>query len=150
MSHSRLLVALTASIAGIVCAQPAAPTPPSGLKPGSWEISTVVEFSDTSTRKTITSRLCYSPEDVASPGRVLPPQRGLGVQCLASDVQAGGTTGIRWKLACTGKAGAMTGTGTMKPGPTAYSAEVHLERKSGGKVARIDEKTSARWVGACP
>jgi hypothetical protein len=150
MTRSRLLVGLTASIAGIVCAQPAATTAPSGLKPGSWEISTVIEFSDTSTRKTITSRLCYSPEDVASPGRVLPPQRGLGVQCLASDIKAGGATGIGWKLACTGKGGAMNGTGTMKPGPTAYSAEVHLERKTGGKVARIDEKTSARWVGPCP
>ena len=145
----RLAVALVVCFAGAVGAQPAV-TAPSGLKPGSWEISTVAEFSDTSTTKTITSRLCYSPEDVAAPGRVLPPQRGLGVQCLASDVKSGGTSGIAWKLSCTGKGGAMHGTGSMKPGPTAYSAEVRLERKAGGKVVRIDEKTSGRWVGACP
>ena len=148
--HPRAVIALAASLAGAAAAQPAAPVAQSGLKPGSWEIASVVDFSDTSTRKTITSRLCYSPDDVAAPSRVLPPQRGLGVKCLASDVKAGGTTGIAWKLTCTGKEGAMNGTGTMKPGPTAYSAEVHLERKSGGKVVRIAEKTSGRWVGPCP
>jgi len=146
----RLIVALTASAAGAgVAAQPAAPAAQSGLKPGNWEISTVIEFSNTATRKTITSRLCYAPEDVAAANRILPPQRGLGVQCLASDVKAGGTSGIAWKLTCTGKEGAMNGSGTMKPGPTAYSAEVHLERKAGGKVVKIDEKTSGRWLGPC-
>ena len=144
-----LLVALTLTAAGTVGAQPAAGPAHSGLKPGSWEISTVVEFSDTSTQKTITSRLCYSPEDVASPTHVLPPQRGLGVQCLASEVKAGGQTGIAWKLACKGKDGPMSGNGTMKPGPTAYSAEVRLERKAGGKVLKIDEKVKGRWLGAC-
>ena len=146
----RLLVAFAASAGGLAGAQPAAPVAQSGLKPGSWEISTVIESSSTSTRKTVTSRFCYLPDDVAAPNRVLPPQRGLGVQCVASDIKAGGTTGIAWKLTCSGKEGAMSGSGTMKPGPTAYSAEVHLERKTGGKVARIDEKTSARWVGPCP
>ena len=151
MSHRpRLLVALTAAIAGIAGAQPAPTAPPSGLRPGAWEISTVIEFSNASTRKNVTSRLCYSPEDVANPARVLPPQRGLGVKCLASDVKAGGTTGIAWKLTCEGKDGAMNGTGTMKPGPTAYSGEVRLERKAGGKIVRVDEKISAKWVGACP
>ncbi len=110
----------------------------------------MVEFSDTSTHKTVTSRLCYLPEDVASPSRVLPPQRGLGVQCLASDVKAGGETGIAWKLTCKGKEGTMNGSGAMKPGPTAYSAEVRLERKAGGKVVKIDEKTKGRWLGTCP
>jgi hypothetical protein len=151
MTHRlRLLVAFGAFGACAVAAQPATPSPPSGLKPGTWEISTAVEFSSTATHKTVTSRLCYSPEDVAAPNRVLPPQRGLGAQCLASDVKFGGTTGIAWKLTCSGKDGTMTGTGSMKPGPTAYSAEVRLERKSGGKVVHVDEKISGRWVGTCP
>jgi hypothetical protein len=145
-----LFVALVAWVGGSVSAQPAANTPPSGLKPGSWEISTVVESSDTLTQKTVTSRVCYSPDDVASPSRVLPPQRGLGVQCLASDVQFGGETGIAWKLTCKGKEGAMNGNGAMKPGPTAYSAEVRLERKAGAKVVKIDEKAKGRWLGECP
>jgi len=147
---ARSLVAWVALVGGSVSAQPAASTPPSGLKPGSWEISTVVESSDTSMQKTVTSRVCYLPEDVASPSRVLPPQRGLGVQCLASDVKAGGETGIAWKLACKGKEGAMNGNGAMKPGPTAYSAEVRLERKAGSKLLKIDEKIKGRWVGECP
>jgi hypothetical protein len=147
--RARLLVAGVALFAGAASAQPAAPAAPSGLKPGSWEISTVAEFSDLSTRKTITSRICYSPEDVASPSRVLPPQRGLGVQCLASEVKAGGETGIAWKLACKGKDGPMNGGGTLKPGPTTYAAEVRLERKTGGKALKIDEKTTGRWLGEC-
>ena len=148
--RARLLLVLAASAAGTVSAQPAPSTAHSGLKPGSWEISTVVEFSDTATHKTVTSQLCYLPEDVASPSRVLPPQRGLGVQCLASEIKAGGETGIAWKLTCKGKEGTMNGSGAMKPGPTAYSAEVRLERKAGGKVVKIDEKTKGRWLGTCP
>ena len=148
--RARLLLALAALAAGTVSAQPAPSTAHSGLKPGSWEISTVVEFSDTATNKTVTSKLCYLPEDVASPSRVLPPQRGLGVQCLASEIKAGGETGIAWKLTCKGKEGTMNGSGAMKPGPTAYSAEVRLERKAGGKVVKIDEKTKGRWLGTCP
>jgi Protein of unknown function (DUF3617) len=148
---ARLLAALTLLVWGAASAQPTTGTAPSGLKPGSWEISTVAEFSDgASTHKTITSRLCYSPEDVASPTHVLPPQRGLGVQCLASDVKIGGQTGIAWKLTCKGKDGPMNGSGAMKPGPTAYSAEVRLERKTGGKALKIEEKTSGRWLGPCP
>ena len=81
---------------------------------------------------------------------MLPPQRGLGVQCLASDIKAGGETGIAWKLSCSGKDGPMNGTGTMKPGPTAYSADVRLERKSGAKVLKVDEKIKGRWLGPCP
>jgi len=147
--RAHFLVALTLSVAGSVAAQPATNTAASGLKPGLWEIATVVERSDTPTRKTITSRLCYSPEDVASPSRVLPPQRGLGVRCLASEVKAGGDTGIAWKLTCKGKEGTMNGTGKMKPGPTAYSADIGLEGKVGGKLLKIDEKTSGRWQGEC-
>jgi hypothetical protein len=92
--RARLLLVLVALAGGTVGAQPVTSTAHSGLKPGSWEISTVVEFSDTATNKTVTSKLCYLPEDVASPSRVLPPQRGLGFQCLASEIKAGGETGI--------------------------------------------------------
>jgi hypothetical protein len=130
-------------------AQTASPAAASGLKPGMWEIVTVVENSETTTKRSITSRLCYSPEDVASPTTVLPPQRGLGAQCLASDVKAGGGAGISWKLACKGKEGSLLGGGTMKPGPTGYSAEVHLERKAGKKVVNVDEKSQGRWLGEC-
>ena len=147
--RARLVLALAMSISGSVGAQPATTVAASGLKPGLWEIVTVVERSDTSTRKTVTSRLCYSPEDVASPSRVLPPQRGLGVRCLASEVKAGGDTGIAWKLTCKGKEGALNGTGKMKPGPTGYSAEIRLEGKVGGKPLTVDEKASGQWKGEC-
>lgn len=146
---ARFLVALSLCAPGVASAQPAAALPASGLKPGSWEISTVIASADASMQKTVTSRVCYSPEDVAAPERVLPPQRGLGVQCLASDVKSSGTVGISWKLACNGKVGSMNGSGTMKPGPGAYSAEVRLERK-GAKAARIDETITGKWVGTCP
>ena len=145
----RLLVVLAALVSGSIGAQPATSTAASGLKPGLWEITTVVESADTSTRRTITSRLCYSPEDVASSSRVLPPQRGLGVRCLASDTKTAGDVGAAWKLTCKGKEGTLNGTGKMKPGPTAYSAEMRLEGKVGGKPLKIDEKTSGRWQGEC-
>lgn len=83
MRHFAPPFALAALLSGGAVAQPTT-TAPSGLKPGLWEIVTQGASSDTTTTRSITSRICYSPEDVASPTKVLPPQRGLGVQCLLS------------------------------------------------------------------
>jgi hypothetical protein len=146
---TRVLFVLGVSLCGQAGAQAVSPAAASGLKPGMWEIVTHVESSDTTTTRTITSRVCYSPEDVASPTRVLPPQRGLGAQCLASDIKAGGQSGISWKLACKGKDAPLNGEGTLKPGPTSYTAEIRLERKAGAKVVKVGEKTTGKWLGEC-
>ena len=87
---------------------------------------------------------------MASSTRV-PPQRGLGVQCLASEVKAGGETGIAWKLACKGKDGPMNGSGRHEArADRVFGRSARLERKAGGKVVKIDEKTKGRWLGDVP
>ena len=44
----------------------------------------------------------------------------------------------------------MNGSGAMKPGPTAYSAEVRLERKAGGKVAEDRRENQGSMAGDVP
>lgn len=151
--HTLLVSALTAVAtfgAATASAAPSIAPPPahSGMKPGSWEIVSEITSSDSSSKRTVTSRLCYGPEDVAVPARVLPPQRGLGVQCLATDIKRG-ADGVAWKLACRGKAGALDGSATMKAGPTSYVAQASLGRKAGGKAVTVQEQINARWVGEC-
>ena len=136
------------SLSGAAIAQQAT-TAASGLRPGLWEIVSTIESSDTTTTRTITSRICYSAEDVASHIKVLPPQRGLGAQCLASEVKSDGEAGISWNLTCKGKGASLQGAGRMKPGPTGYTAEIRLERKSGAKVVKVGERAKGRWLGEC-
>lgn len=140
--------ALAAASAAAAPAQTAAPPAHSGMKPGSWEIVAEITSSDAAGTRTITSRLCYGPDDVAVASRVLPPQRGLGAQCLASDIERG-TDGVTWKLACTGPTGSLDGRATMKAGPTSYVAQASFGRKSAGKMVKVQEKINARWIGEC-
>jgi hypothetical protein len=145
-----VLGAALLALAGQALAQGKAAAPaPTPMKPGLWEIATTVDTSESTTRRAITSRLCYTSDDVASPAGVLPPQRGLAMKCLAKDVKATDPSNVTWKLVCKGKDSTFTGSGTMKSEPTRYVAQVSLESKAGRKVATIDSKTSAHWVGDC-
>ena len=120
-----------------------------GMKPGLWEIATAIEMPDSTSRRTVTSRLCYASDEVASPLRVLPPHRGLGMKCQVQDLKTTEPPSITWKVVCQGKDGAYAGSGNMAPGPTSYVAQTSLERKAARKASRIDEKTTGRWVGEC-
>lgn len=119
------------------------------MKPGLWEVSTTVEISDLTDRRNVTSRLCYASDEAASPMRVLPPHRGLGMKCQVQDLKTTEAPGITWKIACKGKSGTFAGIGNMAPGPTSYTAETKLEQRPARKPSAIDEKTTGRWVGEC-
>jgi hypothetical protein len=120
-----------------------------GMKPGLWELATVIEMSDSTDRRTVTSRLCYASDEAASPLRVLPPHRGLGMKCQVQDLKTTEAPNITWKVVCKGKRGTFAGSGNMVPGPTSYTAQTNLEQKSARKPSRIDETTTGRWVAEC-
>lgn len=121
-----------------------------GMKPGVWEVVSVIQPPDAKVKKTVTSRLCYAAADVATASRVLPPQRGLGLQCVAADVKAADASAWSWKLTCNGTEGAYSGTGSLRPASTNYSAQVSLEQKRGAKGGgRIDQTVTGRWISDC-
>lgn len=120
-----------------------------GLKPGLWEIASSHDALDAKSKRTVTSRICYSASDVAVASRMIPPTRGLGVKCEVPDVKSAAPN-ITWKAVCKGKEGSsLASAGSMKVDATTYSAEVRFEQKGVGKVSLLEEKISARRVGDC-
>ena len=82
------------------------------MKPGLWEIAVVIDVAGTNSRRTVTSRSCYSAADLTSAARVLPVQREVGLKCANRDVKAQGDA-VSWAVACTGQGGSMAGKGTQ-------------------------------------
>ena len=119
------------------------------MKPGIWEIATSIETSESKTRRVVTSRLCYTNEDTASPARVLPPQRGVAMKCQIQDLKVPDPTNMTWHTTCAAKDANFIGTGSLKAQGSHYAAQVSLESRVGSKVAKIDEKTAGHWVEAC-
>ena len=119
------------------------------MKPGVWEISTAIEASDSAIKRTVTSRICYSNDDVAALARVLPPQRGNSMKCLAQDVKAIDASNGTWKLNCKGKDATFTGAASIKTQGTTYTSQADLEAKVGSKSVRMSEKTTGRWLEPC-
>ena len=139
-----LLVAATAPVAALAAG-------PVGInmKPGVWEVTTAIEASDSAVKRTVTSRICYSSDDVGALARVLPPQRGNSMKCLAQDVKAIDASNGTWKLNCKGKDATFTGAASIKSQGTTYTSQADLEAKVGSKSVRIGEKTTGRWLEPC-
>jgi hypothetical protein len=138
------IVALAATAA--VDAQPAAKAV---MKPGLWEIVTVSETPGIARKTTTTARACYSADDVANVTRILPQQREAGMKCELRDAKAQGATAT-WKIACTGKEGALGGDAKMTMAADNYSAAADLElKKAGAKPQKVAQKVTAKWIEAC-
>lgn len=126
-----------------------APGAAAGMKPGLWEITTVNETAGSATKRTVTARTCYAAEDVASAQRILPQQREFGMKCETRDAKQQGAE-VRWRVACTGKDGSMTGLGKMNLASESFTGSADLERKpSGAKPAKVAQTVTGKWLGAC-
>src|SRR4051812_17074480 len=135
--------ALPAATASAAAAAPVGGKP----KPGLWEISTVNERSDTSGKRTVVARVCFTPEDVGQGAHLIPPQHEFGTKCENHDVKVKGAA-VSWQTACTGKA-PMTGTGRMTLGEEAYSAHLDFAVKTDGKSGKLAQEATAKRVGDC-
>lgn len=154
MNFKHTVRAVTAAVSVLLCgaacaqAKAGATSEGSGLKPGLWEILSSHDAFDAKSRRTVTSRICYSSTDVISPSRIVPPTRGLGVKCEVSNVKAV-LPDITWRAVCRGPEGSLVGTGTMKAEAMTYTAQVSYERKSAAKTTVLAEQISGRWTGEC-
>ena len=148
--HIALAVTLSAASAGAVLAQPKAEpvVVKAVMKPGLWEISNSIDTAGSPTKRTVTSRACYSAEDVKSLLRIIPQQREFGMKCENRDVKSSGAT-VTWKVTCAGKDGTLSGSGAMAPADSAYAAQANLELRSGGKASKVAQKISGKWISEC-
>lgn len=154
------LVALFTS-AAVAQTKPAAvpPTPPTAaapaaaggaaLKPGLWELTTVVETAGSPTKRTVVGRACYSAADVADIHRIIPQQREFGMQCENRDAKSQAGAGS-WSVVCTSKDATMNGTGKMSLAGTTYTGRAELElKKRGAKPVKVEQTVSGKWLEAC-
>ena len=137
-------------------AQPAQPAPPvaaaaagAPLKPGLWELTTVIEVAGSASKRTVVARACYGPADVADLQRILPKQREFGMQCENRDAKAAGSAAT-WTVACTSKEASLTGSGKLSFAGTTYDGRVELEQKKrGAKPVKVEQTVSGKWIEAC-
>jgi len=122
------------------------------MKPGLWEIAVVIDVAGTNSRRTVTSRSCYSAADVTSAARVLPLQREAGLKCENRDVKAQGAV-VSWAVACTGQGGSMAGKGTLTLGADSFAGQASLvtktDAKTGAKSQKVQQSMAARRLGEC-
>lgn len=118
------------------------------MKPGLWETSIVEQTAKSTDKRTITSRTCYSAEDVKSVERVLPQQRDFGMKCQHREIKAQGSV-VTWKLTCSGKEGSSAGPVKMTLGAESYTAQATLDVKTNGKARKVEQNITGKLVGAC-
>ena len=153
------LIAIAAlSVAGPACAQKAAPAATTGaapsagatpMRPGLWETTVAVETVGSNSKRTIVSRACYAPTDVADAARILPRQREPGMKCENLDAKAQGANAT-WRVACASADGTLAGTAELALTGTTYSGHAEFERKKrGAKAEKVTEALSGKWLEAC-
>ena len=122
------------------------------MKPGLWEIANVIDVAGTNSRRTITSRSCYSAADVTSAARLIPVQREAGLKCENRDIKAQGDA-VSWAVACTGQGGSMTGKGTLTLGVDSFAGQASLivktDAKTGAKSQKMQQSMAGRRLGEC-
>ena len=122
------------------------------MKPGLWEIAVVIDVAGTNSRRTVTSRSCYSAADVANAAQVLPVQREVGLKCENRDVKAQGDA-VSWAVACTGQNGSMAGKGTLTLGADGFAGQASLvmksDAKTGAKSQKVQQSMAGRRLGEC-
>ena len=118
------------------------------MKPGLWDIANVIDVAGTNTRRTITSRNCYSAADVKSAARLLPVQREVGLKCENRDIKAQGDA-VSWVITCTGQSGSMVGKGTMTLGADGFAGQASLVAKTGAKSQKVQQSMAGRRLGEC-
>ena len=154
---------LTAFSFALVCAHavaqtktapPPAPAPGAGpaaavMKPGLWELTTVIETAGSTMKRTVVGRACYGPADVADFHRIIPQQREFGMQCENRDAKSQGPA-TTWSVVCTSKEGTLNGTGKMSIANTTYSGRAELElKKRGAKPVKVEQTVSGKWIETC-
>lgn len=152
MVHRRTASALTALagatlLSAVVHPAHGQPAAPASFQPGMWEIVSTFSTPDGRAQNKVTSRICYRAEDVPTPAKWLPPQRGLGMKCRESDVKTS-LGEVTWKLTCDGDY-RYAGTGRLVLAGSSYSAGVQMSPRPGSKGAKVEQVVEARRIGAC-
>jgi hypothetical protein len=119
----------------------------SGMQPGMWEITTRVDMPGMpATIPPQIVRHCYTPKDVED-GKGAVSKGGDNKNCQVKDYQLKGSS-ASWAMECKGE-NAMTGTGTITFGASAYNGTMKMKMQQAGKTMDITQAWSGKRVGDC-
>ena len=88
-------LAQTKAASPTASALPNAPPEIGTIKPGLWEMVDTTQAVGVDSRRIVTSRACYSADDVKNVARMLPVQHQMGFRCQTA-------TRSRWAARCHG------------------------------------------------
>ena len=143
-----MLLRAAASAQSATTAGASAANDGTGMRPGLWEVSTVVVVVGSQRTRTDVALTCYTPEDVRSAARVTPSQLEPHMKCDTRDVKQAGDT-ITWRVSCIGTGGTLGGIGKITIQGDRYSGQASLVTKSRAKTANVEQKITGKIMGDC-
>ena len=138
MTRKIFLAVLVCAIAipfGAVLAEP-------NLNPGKWEITTQTEMVGMPGMQVppVTHTQCLEK------GEMVPQSEGESEECKVSDIRVEGDT-VSWKVVCSGKNGAMEGTGEITYHGDTMEGTMDLVITGAGM--KIKNTISGKRIGPC-
>jgi hypothetical protein len=137
MKKCMLLIAVVSLIAlslGTALADP-------NLNPGKWEITTQTEMAGMPGMiPPVTHTQCLGKETL------VPQSEGESQECKISDIKQNGDK-VSWKIVCSGKNGAMEGTGEITYKGDSMTGVMNLEIQGAGM--QIKNTITGKRIGPC-
>lgn len=118
------------------------------MKPGLWEINVTNQVPGKDAKRVMTSRICYSAMDIATPTRSMPMQGEFGMKCTQKDYKLTGVD-AKWQVSCTGKTGSVSGTSQAKFAAEKYEGQATLTSQSGGKSSKVAQTILGTRISDC-
>ena len=145
-------LAAPAAAKSVAPAEPNA-TPAVIMKPGVWETSISVEVIGVAAKRTTSAANCLSSADLKNAQRFVPLQIEAGLKCEILDYALKGDT-AKWRVICSGKAGAMVGEGSIKFSAESFAGSSIIEpkaksAKASEKSKKIKQTLTGKLQGAC-
>lgn len=144
--------AATAAAKSVAPAEPNA-TPAVIMKPGVWETAISVETIGVAAKRSTSAANCLSSADLKNTQRFVPSQIEAGLKCEVLDYSLKGDT-AKWRLTCSGKAGAMVGEGSIKFNAESFAGASIIEpkvksAKASEKSKKIQQTLTGKLQGVC-
>ncbi len=143
------------AIAAAKSVAPADPnaTPAVTMKPGVWETSISVEVIGVAAKRSTSAANCLSSADLKNTQRFVPSQIEAGLKCEILDYALKGDR-AKWRVICSGKAGAMVGEGSIKFNAESFAGASIIEpkvksAKASEKSKKIQQTLTGKLQGAC-
>lgn len=148
-SASTAAFAQTKGVAPAPAPSAARPAAAFAMSPGLWQIVIANETPGVDMKRSMTSLVCFTSEDIRNTQQALPQQNDFGSKCTIKNYKLA-TNVATWELSCTTKAGGnLAGPGTITYKAAEYAGTAALISKEGGKTKKVNQTFTAKRQSDC-